>query len=104
MGIEFTLDGRAFKQGLEAELQRIETATKKEEERLAHFVVDSAQPPVLTGELEGSKFVREGKDGTEFGWASDHAAFVEYGTENMEPQPFARPAELSTVHEVKSPI
>lgn len=104
MGIEFTLDTRAYDQGIQAEVKRIELATKKEEERLANFIVDSATPPVLTGELEGSKFVRNGVDGTEFGWSAKHGPFVEYGTEHMEPQPFARPAELRAVHEIKSPV
>jgi HK97 gp10 family phage protein len=104
MAVEFTLDSRAFEQGLEVELKRIEAATKREEERLAHYVVDSADPPVDTSELKESGFVREGKDATEFGWSAGHAGFQEFGTKHMPPQPFARPAELRTVHEVRSPI
>lgn len=104
MASEFEWDSAAFTSGLKSTFEKIRRGTKTEEERLGRLVVDQANPPVLTGDLKSSGFVRKGAAGVEFGWASDHAGYVEYGTEDTPAQPFGRPSIQRTARQLKSPI
>ena len=97
-------DTKAFERGLILQAERIRRATDAEEERLAKLVVDQASPPVLTGELKGSKFTRKTSDGVEFGWKAKHAGYVEYGTEDTPEFGFARASEQRAKGQLKSPI
>lgn len=45
--------------------------------------------PKRTGELADSVYVEDTSDGFEAGARADHARYVEFGTVNMAPQPFA---------------
>ena len=100
-----SLDSRAFLSGLDRLVDRIERGTDDEEERLARLAVDTADVPRDTGDLANSKVVRKsGGQGVEYGWTAGHAGFVEFGTEHMAAQPFARPAGLKAARNLKSPI
>lgn len=102
--IQVEMDTRAFVSGLKSTVQDIDRATEREESRLARVVVDSANPPVLTGELRDSKFTRPGANGAEFGWGAPHAGFAEYGTEDTPAFGFARAAIQRAVGQLRSPL
>ena len=100
-GLLMDLDSSSFETGLDAAVRQIRSGVRREEARLARVVVSGAFEPVDRGELASSGYSTA--DG-EYGWTSDHAAYVEYGTEDTPAQPFARPSIARAAGQLRSPI
>lgn len=71
---------------------------------LAHDVYDDSQAlvpqpgqaddPYATGELKESGFVEGADSAYRIGYGTDHATFVEFGTSEMDAEPFLTPAAI----------
>lgn len=101
---DFELDDRAFRAALRAAVKDMKLESAHEIEKLGHDVANRAKvyAPVDTGRLRSSIAIQgKGTDGNgsfvDVGTRVKYAAFVEFGTRYMNPQPFMRPALLESV-------
>ena len=53
-----------------------------------------ADDPYATGELKESGFVDGGDSDYQIGYGTDHAAYVEFGTSEMDAEPYLGPAAI----------
>jgi len=85
-----------FKSNLTRLAQMAPQLARDVREQTAEDIADLAQQlaPVLTGELRDSKTVEHEEFISYFGFSAKHAPFVEFGTGEMEAQPFLTPAFL----------
>lgn len=92
------LDSRSFLVGLERQAHRLANDATEELERTGDQVADRARDlaPVDTGELRDSIDARSGREGTvayvDVGTTDPVGVYQEFGTSNMPPHAFMRPA------------